>query len=227
MNRENAEYKAKLRNRVKLTNPEHLYSVQDQDGARIPYDQADGRQLFNHYRHRMTNYDQVLSDIRAEQAGEVTGRQEKQVAVAAAERILEQYRDEHLKVIQDSQNKGRFLKNLFQKMGVTSASALSQLLDSWSEKIKEVAHLETSQRSLQTWNDTYRVQRELVKALLKQEGVADKICARVDQIYGTRSPRKAVSLGANLLNLEESEILKLVKAIVRYTRLVEGGHEND
>jgi hypothetical protein len=216
---ENSEYKAGLRKRVKLTNPEQLYKVQDEDGSQIPYDLANRRQLFNHYRHRMTNYDQVLDDIRAEQQGNITGRQEKQVTVAAAEHIIEEYRNEHVKVIQDSQKKGRILRILFEKVGVSTASALSQLLDSWSEKIKEIGHLESSQRSLQTWNDTYRVQRELVKTLLKQENVSEEVRVKVDQIYGTRSTKKAVALGTNLFNLEESEILKLVKAVVRYTKL--------
>lgn len=219
MSAENSEYKANLRKRVKLTNPEQLYNVQDKDGSQIPYDLANGRQLFNHYRHRMTNYDQVLDDIRAEQQGNITGRQEKQVTVAAAEHILEEYRNEHVKVIQDAQKKNLFIKSLFQRFGVSTASALSQMLDSWSEKIKEIGKLENSQRSLQIWNDTYRVQRELVKNLLKQEGISAEVQAKVDQIYGTRSVNKAVALGANLFNLEESETLKLVKAVLRYTKL--------
>ena len=226
MSVENSEYKAGLRKRVKLTNPEQLYNVQDGDGSPIPYDLANGRQLFNHYRHRMTNYDQVLDDLRAEQQGSITGRQEKQIAVAAAEHILEEYRNEHVKVIQDSQKKGQFIKGLFQRFGVGTASALTQMLDSWSEKIKEISHLESSQRSLQTWNDIYRVQKVLVINLLAQEDVSEDVRAKVAQLYGTRSTKKAVALGANLLNLEESEILKLVKTAVRYTKLA-GGHDED
>ncbi|MGB5975127.1 MAG: hypothetical protein WBG38_17505, partial [Nodosilinea sp.] len=146
-------------------------------------------------------------------------RQEKQVSVAAAEHVLEQYRNEHVKVIRDSQNKGRILKSLLEKAGVGTASALSQLLDSWSEKIKEIGHLESSQRSLQTWNDTYRVQRELVKSLLKQENVSEDIQVKVKHIYSTKSPKKAVELGSDLFKLEKSEILKLVKTVVHYSKL--------
>ncbi|HIK45433.1 MAG TPA: hypothetical protein IGR64_11195 [Leptolyngbyaceae cyanobacterium M65_K2018_010] len=219
MSVENSEYKAGLRKRVKLTHPEHLYTIQDENGAQIPYDRANGRQLFNHYRHRMTNYDQVLNQIRTEQQGNLFGRQEKEVAVAAAEHILEEYRNEHLKVIQDSQRKGRFLKGLFERFGVGTASALTQMLDAWSEKIKTIAHLENSQRSLQTWNDTYRVQRQLVKVLLEREGVSAEVRAKVDRIYSTRSVHKAVDLGTDFFNLERSETLRLIKAVVRYTKL--------
>ena len=221
MNSENnARFRnAKLRKRVKLTNPEDLYKVQDEYGSQIPYDEADGRQLFNHYRHRMTNYDEVLGEIRAEQDGNITGRQEKQVAVAAAEHILKEYRDQHVKVIQDSQTKGRFIRSLFERLGVGTASALSQMLDSWSEKIKEIGKLENSQRSLQTWNDTYRVQRELIKTLLKQENISVDIQDKVKLIYGTRSVNKAVELGSDFFNLEKSETLKLIRSVVRYAKL--------
>lgn len=214
-----SDYNAGLRKRVKLTNHENLYNIQDRDGSQISYDKANGRQLFNHYRHRMTNYDHVLREIRAEQQGEITGRQEKQIAVAAAEHILEEYRNEHFKVIQDSQRKGRLLKSLFERFSVSTASALSQTLDSWSEKIKAIGKLENSQRSLQSWNDTYRVQRELVRALLKQENVSVDLLTKVDRIYGTRSVNKAIELGSDFFNLEKSETLRLVKAVVRYAKL--------
>lgn len=229
MSTENSEYKADLRKRVKLTNPEQLYNVQDGDGSQIPYDLANGRQLFNHYRHRMTNYDQVLDDLRAEQQGTITGRQEKQIAVAAAERVLEEYRNEHVKVIQDSQKKGQFIKGLLQRFGVGTASALTQMLDSWSEKIKEISHLESSQRRLQAWNDLYRVQKVLVINLLEQEDVSEEVRAKVAQLYGTLATKKAITLGAHLLNLEESEILKFLKRkkAIRHGKLSGGQDEDD
>jgi DNA repair ATPase RecN len=166
----------------------------------------------------MTNYDQVLDQVRLEQ-GYVTGRQEKKAALGAAEQILEKYRDEHIKVIKDSQRKSNILKELLQKAGVGTALALSNLLDSWSEKIKEIGHLENSQRSLQAWNDTYRVQREIVKKLLIDEGVSPEIITKVNKIYSSRSVNKSVEMGSHLLNLEKSEILKLVKSAIRYSRL--------
>ena len=207
-----------LRQEIKLTNIEQLYQIKDESGQPIAYEEADGRQLFNHYRHNLTNYDQVLDDIRAEQ-GYLTGRQEKKASVAAAEQVLEKYRDEHIKVIKDSQKKGNLLKTIMQKAGVGTASAVVTFLDSCSEKIKEVSKLENSQRTLQTWNDTYRVQRELVKKLLIDEGVSPDTISKVNKIYSTRSVNKAVELGSKLLNLEKSEILTLVKSAIRYTKL--------
>jgi hypothetical protein len=206
-----------VREQVTLTNLEQFYQIRDENGQLINYEQAKGRQLFNHYRHNMTNYDQVLDDIRAEQ-GYVANRQAKKATAGAADRVLEKYRDEHVKVIKDSQQKGQILKTLMQKAGVGTASALVNILDSWSNKIKDIGRLENSQRALQSWNDTYRVQRELVRKLLIQEGVSEEIIDKVNTIYGTRSVNKATELASNLLDLEQSEILKLIKSAVRYTK---------
>ena len=205
---------------VKLTKPENLYQVKDENGQIIDFEKANGRQLFNHYRHNMTNYDEVLDEIRKEQ-GYLTGKQEKKAVIGAAEQVLEKYHDEHIKVIQDSQNKGAILKKLFTKAKVGTASALVKLLDDWSEKIKRIGNLESSQRSLQTWNDTYRVQRELIKKLLKEENISPEVIGKVNAIYSTRSVNKAVEKGCDIFDLEKSEIIKIVKSAIRYSKLVE------
>ena len=208
------------RDKVRLTKPENLYQIEDENGQIIDFKKASGRQLFNHYRHNMTNYDEVLNELRDEQ-GYVTGRQEKTALVGAAEQVLAKYHNEHIKVIQDSQAKGAFLKKILTKAKVGTASALVKLLDEWSEKIKKIGNLENSQRSLQTWNDTYRVQRELIKKLLKEENVSPEVITKVNAIYSTRSVNKAVEKGSDLFNLEKSEILKLVKSTIRYKKLVQ------
>jgi hypothetical protein len=128
------------------------------------------------------------------------------------------YRQEHLKVIQDAQNKGNILKKIFTKAKVGTASALLKLLDDWSEKIQKIGNLESSQRTLQTWNDTYRVQRELVKRILIEEKVSPETIDKINAIYSTRSTNKAIELGSKLLNVERSEILKLVKSAIKYSK---------
>ncbi|NJK49112.1 hypothetical protein HC931_13860 [Candidatus Gracilibacteria bacterium] len=208
-----------IRDRIEIKDPTQLYQIKDEEGKTIEFDKANGRQLFNHYRHSMTNYDQVLDSVHTEQ-GYVTGKQQKKAVTGAAEQILEIYRDEHIKVIQDSQKKGQILKNLMTKAGVGTASALSNLLDTWSSQIKDIAKLENSQRTLQVWNDTYRVQRELVKKVLIDEGVSNEVIKKVNDIYSTRSVNKAIEMGSDLFNLEKSEILKLVKSAIRYGKSV-------
>lgn len=208
------------REKIELTHPENLYQIKDKNGQIIDYKKANGRDLFNHYRHNMTNYDDVLDQIREKQ-GHVKGYQQKKAVIGAAEQVLEEYHKEHIKVIQDSQNKGKFLRQILTKAKVNTASAVVKLLDDWSEQIKKIGNLESSQRSLQTWNDTYRVQRELVKKLLEEADINLDLKAKVNEIYGTRSVNKAVQEGCNIFNLERSEILKLVKTAIRYSKLLE------
>lgn len=208
------------RDKIELTNPENLYQIKDTNGQIIDYEKATGRELFNHYRHNMTNYDDVLDEIRQKQ-GHVKGYQQKKAVIGAAEQVLEKYHEEHIKVIQDSQKKGNILKQILNKAKVGTASALVNLLDDWSEQIKKIGNLENSQRSLQTWNDTYRVQRELVKKLLKESDINSEIEAQVKAIYSTRSVNKAVEKGGDIFDLEKSEILQLVKSVIRYSKLVE------
>lgn len=208
------------RDKIELNNPENLYQIKDVNGQIIDYDKANGRQLFNHYRHNMTNYDEILNEIRQEQ-GHVKGYQQKKAVIGAAEQVLAKYHEEHIKVVQDSQHKGNVLKQLLKKAKVGTASALVNLLDEWSEQIKRVGNLESSQRSLQTWNDTYRVQRELVKKLLEEESISPEITAKMNAIYGTRSVNKAVEKGCDIFDLEKSEILKIVKKAIRYAKIVQ------
>lgn len=212
------DYPADPRSKMKLDNADQLYAISDEYGQLISYDKASGRQLFNHYRHNLTNYDQVLDELRQEH-GRVTGIQQKQATAGAAELILEKYRDEHIQVIQVAQQRGNSLKALMQRAGVGTVSALTSWMDSCSERLKNVAHLENSQRSLQAWNDTYRVQQKLVKQILKDAAVDPEVCQKVDAVYGARSVRKAVELGQELFQWEKSEILKLIKSAVRYTKL--------
>lgn len=203
---------------VELTRPDLLYQVTNEYGDLLDFSSASGRDLLNHLRHKVTNYDDVLEAIEHQQ-GSISGRQVKHATNAATELVLALYRDEHVRVIQVAQDRGNVIRNLMQRVGVSSATALSNLLDTWSERLKTVAQLENSQRSLQQWNDTYRVQRTLVKKILEQEGVEPSIRTKVDQIYSTRSVNKAISMGESLLDWEQSEILKLVKKAIRYKNL--------
>ena len=196
--------------KVKLTNPEYIYQIKYENG-----------QITNIKKilDAATNYNQVLDEIRQKQ-GYLTEK-EKDIVIVAAEKVLEKYYIEHIKVIEDSQKKGATLKNILNKARVGTASALVNLLDDWSEKIKSIANLESSQRQLRIWNDTYRVQKELVKKILKEENISPKVIDKVNAIYKTRSVNKAVEKGCDIFDLEKSEVLKIVKSAIRYSKLVQ------
>ncbi len=216
--------KEQIKSMVKVIRPDLLYQICNEYGDVLDFSSASGRELLNHLRHTVTNYDDVLQEIRVG-LGYASSFHVKHATNAATEMVLALYRDEHIKVIQVAQKRGNILKNLLQKAGVQSASALATLLDSWSEKLKTIAKLENSQRSLQQWNDTYRVQRVLVKKVLEQTEVELAVQDKVNQIYKTRSVNNALTLGASLLDWEQSEILKLVKTAIRYKKLANDGDD--
>ncbi|MGK7895485.1 MAG: hypothetical protein AB4372_18180 [Xenococcus sp. (in: cyanobacteria)] len=198
------------RDTVKVTNPEYIYQIKYKNGQ-----STNIRKIID----AATNYNQVLNEIRQKQ-GDVTEK-EKDIVIVAAEKLLEKYYLEHIKVIEDSQKKGATLKKILNKARVGTASALVNLLDDWSEKIKSIANLESSQRQLRIWNDTYRVQKDLVKKILKEENVSPEVIDKVNAIYKTRSVNKAVEKGCDIFDLEKSEILKIVKSAIRYSKLVQ------
>jgi hypothetical protein len=221
---ESSYSKEQIKSMVKVIRPDLLYQIRDEYGHILDFSSASGRELLNHLRHSVTNYDDVLQEIRVG-LGYASSFHVKHATNAATELVLALYRDEHIKVIQVAQKRGNILKNLMQKAGVQSASALATLLDNCSEKLKTVANLENSQRSLQQWNDTYRVQRALVKTVLEQADVELAVQDKVNQIYKTRSVNNAIALGASLLDWEQSEIVKLVKTAIRYKKPVNPGDD--
>lgn len=209
---------------VKVIRPDLIYQPRNEYGDDLDFSSASGRELLNHLRHSVTNYDDVLEEIRVG-LGYASSFHVKHATNAATELILALYRDEHIKVIQIAQKRGSILKDLMQKAGVKSASMLAAILDNLSEKLKTIAKLENSQRSLQQWNDTYRVQRVLVKTVLEQAKVEAAVQDKVNQIYKTRSVNNAITLGASLLDWEQSQILKLVKTAIRYKKLANSEDE--
>lgn len=218
-----------IRDKVRLENPDKLYAISDKSGNLIDYDHASGRELFNHYRHGMTNYDEVLDDIRKEQ-GFVQWSQQKEANTGAAEQILELYRNEHVKVIKDSQQKNSFIKSLMQKFKVTTTTALVNTLDNWADNLTELSNkisenkdhidfLTGSQGAYHRWNNTYRVQKFMVLRTLQDDGVDSVTINKIEQIYKTKSVNKAIELAHQLFDFEESEIIKyFIKPAVREMR---------
>ncbi|MEO0803130.1 MAG: hypothetical protein AAFY57_12740, partial [Cyanobacteria bacterium J06642_2] len=59
-----------------------------------------------------------------------------------------------------------------------------------------------------------------VREVLKREEVSSEVITQIEAIYKTRSVNKAIEKGSVLFDLEKSEILKMVKAAIRYAKLL-------
>jgi hypothetical protein len=82
----------------------------------------------------------------------------------------------------------------------------------------ELKQLRSSQSSLRTANDRYRLQKIMVQIYLKQANLDPKILAQVDKIYQLSSIRSAPSLASSFLNFDRSQILKLLRQVVVYSK---------
>jgi hypothetical protein len=56
--------KEQIKSMVKIVRPELLYQIRTEYGDNLDFSSASGRELLNHLRHNVTNYDDVLEQIR-------------------------------------------------------------------------------------------------------------------------------------------------------------------
>jgi hypothetical protein len=95
----------------------------------------------------------------------------------------------------------------------TSPTALTEV----SELRQNLSNIRQSQNSLKTWNDLYRVQQTLVIEYLKQQNLDQSVIEDIQTIFKLRTVSKAPELANRLLDLEQSEILKLIKKVIKYS----------
>lgn len=90
-----------------------------------------------------------------------------------------------------------------------------------SEKLKEIDELKKSQQTLQQFNDSYRVQRELTIQLLKERNVDPEIVTEVEALNErkSRSISKRISLFEQKVGWDRSKVIKLIKKYVQYSKV--------
>lgn len=201
-----------LIDQIKISKPQHLYN----------YGNESDPDFLVRCIHNATNYDEIVAQATQENIQIDIELVKQELWKRAASLVNEHIGEEYKKVIKHSTKQEKTLKNILNRFSVGTVVALTARLDAFSDKLKDMARLENSQQSLRIWNDTYRVQREIVKEILKRNGVSSEIEQQVNQVYSTRSSNKAIELGGSLLNYEKSEILKLVKSAIRYANTQQG-----
>lgn len=199
-----------IRALIEVSRPDLIYSIRDELGRGINFEDAEGWELLNHYRHNATNYDRVCKRIKRNQ-GFIDDIQIRYCGEAAAEAVLELIRTEHTEVTRKARDQQKTLGKIFQAAGVSSIKKICDILDGVSENLKTIAKLENSQRSLQTWNDAYRGQKALTLKLLEMEDIDSEVIKKVKRIYSARSSNKLVPIWQKLTDWEASETIKLLK----------------
>ena len=194
-----------ITNAIKLTDIENFYNVRDKFGNYIDREKATPLQLARHLRHNCTNYDKILDKIRKSN-GKVTGYDRKYALVGVLQQVSKKLNDDALNAKAYHTVEIKALENLVKK----------QQFDLHKEYAPTIEYLSRSQKSLQVANDTYRAQRELIKKLINESNVSDEIKSQVKAIYSTRSVDKAIEKCVGIFDLEKSELLQLIKRVIRY-----------
>jgi len=192
-------------NSIKLIDTDNFYNIRDEFGNYINRKNATPEQLTNHWRHNCTNYDEVLDDIR-DTKGFISGHDIKCVTRGVLQQVGKKLNNDALKAKADYTTEVKALESLVKK----------QQFDSQKEYAPTIKYLSRSKKSLQVANDTYRAQRELIKKLINESNVSDEIKSQVEAIYSTRSVDKAIEKCVGIFDLEKSELLQLIKRVIRY-----------
>lgn len=172
-----------LRASVKLVKPELLATVPDDYNP---------RQTFNYLRHKATNYEELLEQHRAKYRS-VAPAEEKALTQGASDVIIDAFRSENADLLVGKANNrfAKFTRSLVKLLKLDSGVDL-QAIYSATKKLKQ------SQAALQSWNNRYRRQKEMVLKVLK---AADpEIYNTVKAIYSANSADKLDALEKELFD---------------------------
>lgn len=167
----------------------------------LDFEEATGTELFAHYRHSLTNYDEVWKRVDREELDGISDRQLVWCKQAAAEVVVAYFRDEFNRQQKLARANQNFIRKLLNEAGVQKAQELMEF-------VSQAVHRITS---FQNHNDNYRTQKVLVLELLKIENTAPETIDKVEQVFAQRGYNKTVQKWQQLTSWESSEILNFLK----------------
>lgn len=101
-------------------------------------------------------------------------------------------------------------------------SALEQIVEDASAEVttlrEQLKEIKSSQSSLQTGNDLYRLQRALVVQYLQEQDIEPAALKQVEQIFKLRSIKQAPTLANKILKLSPVKALRLLKKQLIYRK---------
>lgn len=81
---------------------------------------------------------------------------------------------------------------------------------------QKLAELQSSQNSLKTWNDLYRLQQALVVQYLQEQDLEPELIEQIQQIFKVKGIKSAPTLANKILKLTPSKILRLLTKQLKY-----------
>ena len=197
-------------NIVKITQPEIIYSAQEN---------FEGLKLLTHCRNQATNYHPALKQIKNDQDGNINDDQVQCCKEAANAAVLNLLTIEHKKVIELAQDQKQSLGSIFKAAKVASVQTICNMLDTASDRLKDIAQLENSRDTLLRYNNAYRGQKKMTLELLEIESVDPKVIEKVECLYKPQSVNTLIPVWQSLTDWELSETRRLLKKANAFAKL--------
>lgn len=195
--------------------------VRDAQGKKvleeIPLQDATSAQLFNHYRHNVTNYEEAIDLIKQSQNGYISDKQVKWCSAASAEVVMAVLRTEHeitlekyfelesdfQDIIEAAQTNNLF--DIIQLIRQSVGNAVESTLQ------KSLIRANNSRNTYRNENNLQRCKLYLIDDTVNHEDDLGVIRERVNIVLKQRGTNKLAEAWAKLTDWESSEVIELFK----------------
>lgn len=195
--------------------------VRDAQGKKIleeiPLKDATSAQIFNHYRHNVTNYDEVIDLVKIAQNGYISDKQVKWCSAAAAEVVMAVLRTEHEITLEKYFELESDFGDIIQAAGTNNLHDIIELIKkSVSNAVestlqKSLIRANHSRNSYRNENNLQRCKLYLIDDAVNHEDDINIIRERVNTVLKQRGTNKLAEAWAKLTDWESSEIIELFK----------------
>lgn len=196
--------------------------IRDERGQKIleeiPLKNATSAQIFNHYRHNVTNYDEAIAIIKKNQDGYITDKQVKWCSAAAAEVVMAVLRTEHEITLEKYFELESDFQDIIKAAGTNNLYDIIQLIKRSVGNAVETTLQKTlikanhSRNSYRNENNLQRCKLYLIKDVVNHEDDIYVMRKQVNIVLKQRGIHKLAEAWSNLTNWERSEVMNLFKS---------------
>lgn len=195
--------------------------VKDERGKKvleeIPLRDATSAQIFNHYRHNVTNYEEAIDLVKRSQNGYISDKQVKWCSAASAEVVMAVLRTEHEITLEKYFELESDFDDIIQAAGTNNLHDIIELIrKSVSNAVestlqKSLIRANHSRNSYRNENNLQRCKLYLINDTVNHEDDIGVIRERVNTVLKQRGTNKLAEAWAKLTDWESSEIIELFK----------------
>lgn len=195
--------------------------VRDTRGKKIleevPLKDATSAEIFNHYRHNVTNYEEAIDLVKESQDGYISDKQVKWCSAASAEVVLAVLRTEHEVTLEKYFELESDFDDIIKAAGTNNLHEIIELIKKSVGNVvdntlqKSLIRANRSRNSYRNENNLQRCKLYLIDDTVNHEDDLSVIRERVNIVLKQRGTNKLAEVWAKLTDWESSEIIELFK----------------